>query len=208
LNPGSWSLFALIGDPEPFLAHEDAVIRRLAVSVSAVAPEDHVAELLRLASEDSDPSVRAVAVEALGGCTEDDVSETLASAREDGDARVREAAATAYGELADPNAVDWLIDRARHDDDRLVREASVAALGAIGDDRALPTLLGLVEEGPPRVRRRAVVALTVFDDPAVEPAIRAAANDRNPGVREAAEMVVGREVGSSLPRSGGDAEER
>ncbi|MCH8990281.1 MAG: HEAT repeat domain-containing protein [Acidobacteria bacterium] len=118
MNPGSWSLFALIGDPEPFLAHEDAVIRRLAVSVSAVAPEDHVAELLRLASEDSDPSVRAVAVEALGGCTEDDVSETLASVREDGDARVREAAATAYGELADPNAVDWLIDRARHDDVR------------------------------------------------------------------------------------------
>ncbi len=197
LNPGSRSLFALIHDPEPFLAHDDAVIRRLAVSVSAVAPEDHLAELRRLASEDPDPSVRAVAVEALGGCTEDDVSATLASARGDGDARVREAAATAYGELAEASAVDWLIDRAHHDDDRLVREASVAALGAIGDDRALPTLLGLVEDGPPRVRRRAVVALTVFDDPAVEPAIRAAANDRNPGVREAAEMVVGRSVTSN-----------
>ncbi len=200
LNTRRDRLFALIGNPEPFLAHDDAVIRRLAVSVSAVAPEDYVAQLRRLASEDPDPTVRAVAVEALGGCTEDDVSETLASAREDGDALVREAAATAYGELADPNAVDWLIDRAHHDDDRLVREAAVAALGAIGDDRALPTLLGLVEEGPPRVRRRAVVALTVFDDPAVEPAIRAAANDRNPGVREAAQMVVGRAI---APPSGG-----
>ncbi|MEA3502390.1 MAG: HEAT repeat domain-containing protein, partial [Actinomycetota bacterium] len=72
-------------------------------------------------------------------------------------------------------------------------EAAVAALGAIGDEAALATLLGLVAVAPPQVRRRAVVALTVFDDPAVEPAIRAAASDRNPSVREAAEMVVGRQ---------------
>ncbi|GMQ86371.1 MAG: hypothetical protein BMS9Abin07_1945 [Acidimicrobiia bacterium] len=193
LNSRSGRLFALIGDPESYLADDEPVIRRLAASVCAVAPEDHVGELQRLATEDPDPSVRAVAVEALGGCSGRDVSETLVLAGRDGDGRVREAAATAYGELADPSALEWLIDRARHDDDHLVGEAAVAALGAIGDDRALPTLLDLLETGPPRVRRRAVVALTVFDDPAVEPAIRMAADDRNPGVREAAEMVVGRE---------------
>jgi hypothetical protein len=36
------------------------------------------------------------------------------------------------------------------------------------------------------------VALTVFDDPAIEPALRTATDDRNPMVREVAEMVVGR----------------
>lgn len=114
------------------------------------------------------------------------------AARDDEDARVREAVATAYGEIGSEAAVEWLIESALGDEDRLVQEAAVAALGAIGDDRALPVLLELVAEGPPRVRRRAVVALTVFDDPAIEPAIRKAATDRNPGVREAAEMVVGR----------------
>jgi len=56
----------------------------------------------------------------------------------------------------------------------------------------LPVLLDLVATGPPQVRRRCVVALTVFDGDEVEAAIRAAAVDRNPMVREAAEMVVGR----------------
>ena len=132
--------------------------------------------------------MRALAVEALTVIGVVDV------VRADGDARVREAAATAYGEIGSDASVDWLIESASGDEDRLVREAAVAALGAIGDDRALPVLLELVTDGPPRVRRRAVVALTVFDDPAIEPAIRKATKDRNPGVREAAEMVVGRRV--------------
>jgi hypothetical protein len=32
----------------------------------------------------------------------------------------------------------------------------------------------------------------VFDDPGIEPALEAAVRDRNPGVREAAAMVLGR----------------
>ena len=183
---GRDELVALLADPVPFLVDEAPEIRRLAVSVCAVDPDLHADRLRKAALEDSDASVRALAVEALR-------DDTLDLARNDDDSSVREAVATAYGELGEPGAVDWLIDRARYDDDRLVQEAAVAALGAIGDDRALPTLLALVKDGPPRVRRRAVVALTVFDDPAIEPAIRVAAKDRNPGVREAAEMVVGRE---------------
>ena len=55
-------------------------------------------------------------------------------------------------------------------------------------------LLGLVANGPPQVRRRTVVALTAFDGPEVEAAFAAARDDRNPMVREAAEMVIGIEV--------------
>jgi HEAT repeat protein len=172
-------LVALIADPRPYLGHEDPAIRRLAIAVSGEAHRG-------LALDDPDPAVRAAAVEAGAGL------EILREAAADDADDVREAVATVYGEIADEGAVEWLIDRALHDSDQLVREAAVAALGAIEDDRALPVLLDLIADAPPRVRRRAVVALTVFDDPAIEAAIRAATRDRNPGVREAAEMVVGR----------------
>jgi HEAT repeat protein len=190
----------LIADPAKYLTAEAPELRRLAVSVCSVAPSTHIEALRSRALEDPDPPVRALAVEALGA-SGGDVLETLATAGSDEEAGVREAVATAYGELGDAAAVDWLIDRASDDDDRLVREAAVASLGAIGDERAVPILLELIGDGPPRVRRRAVVALTVFDDPAIEPAIRRAAADRNPGVREAAEMVVGRESQVSSRKS-------
>ena len=43
----------------------------------------------------------------------------------------------------------------------------------------------------PTVRRRATVALAGFDDPRVEPALRAAAGDRDWQVRQAAEELLG-----------------
>jgi len=107
---------------------------------------------------------------------------------------VREAVATAYGELGDASSIEWLTDAATNDPDRTVKEAAVAALGAIGDDVAIDALLAFILSGPPQVRRRAIAAITVFDDPRIEPAIKRAAFDRNPGVREAAEMVVGKQL--------------
>ena len=186
----------LLDDPVPFLDHPEAVVRRLAISVCVASglTKDAVGAITDLAADDVDGAVRAMAIEALGGVGEPALG-ALQVARSDDDPRVREAVATAYGELRNPDAVPWLIALAAGDGDRAGREAAVAALGAIGDDAALPVLLDLVADAPPQVRRRAVVALTVFDDAAVEPAIREAARDRNPSVREAAEMVVGRDTG-------------
>ncbi len=153
---------------------------------------DSLAAFRSLAIVDGDGAVRAMVVEALGGAVTES-TDVLERARGDDDPRVVEATATAYGELRDRSALPWLIELASAEGDRAGRKAAVAALGAIGDEAALATLLGLVAVAPPQVRRRAVVALMVFDDPAVEPAIRAAARDRNPSVSEAAEMVVGRQ---------------
>ncbi|MEN8114951.1 MAG: HEAT repeat domain-containing protein [Actinomycetota bacterium] len=188
------ALVRLLDDPTTFLAHGDAATRRLAISVCASRDLDRntAVNVAALAVNDTDGAVRAAAVEVLGGSAGEFV-DALDRARSDEDERVVEALATAYGERREASAVPWLIDLATSDADRASREAAVAALGAIGDDAAVPVLLELVADAPPQVRRRAVVALTVFDEPGIESAIRAAAKDRNPSVRETAEMVVGRD---------------
>ncbi len=201
-------LAALTADPTAYLSDPDPIARRLAVSASfgRAANPAVSAQLVELLAHDPEPRVRAEAAEVLGAAGPAAL-EPLMAATSDPDPIVVEAVATGLGELEDPAAVPWLIEAARTNGDRLVREAAVAALGATGDPRALPVLLDLVASGPPQVRRRCVVALTVFDGDEVEAAIRAAAVDRNPMVREAAEMVVGRPtpgwtalgVGEGLP---------
>lgn len=184
-------LATMIVDPGQFLDVDDPSDRRIAVAASLRHPLlfDRLRDMLLT---DPDPIVRRECAEVLGlsGSGEPDL---LRRALADGIAEVREAAATALGEIADTGSVDVLIGRATDsDEDKLVREAAVAALGAIGDDRAIPALLNLIASGPPQIRRRCVPALSVFDGDEVEPALRNAAHDRNPMVREAAEMVVGR----------------
>ncbi len=186
-------LAAAMDDPLPHLASVDPVIRRLAVSLCSGRVDDsaiRTAVVARLS--DDDGSVRAAAAEVLGEASHEAFA-ALMSATPDSDSRVVEAVATALGEVGDPRALPWLIATSRDHEERIVREAAVAALGAIGDDDAVPVLLEVLTSGPPQVRRRAAVALTVFDDPRIEPALRAARHDRNPMVREVVEMIIGRQ---------------
>lgn len=182
----------LLDDPDAHLGAPEAALRRLAVAACArllgmPAVRDRIVQILHT---DPNATVRAEAAEVLGTGGAAALDDLLA-ATGDPDARVAEAAVTALGEIARPVAVARLIELAKGHSDRLVNEAAVAALGAIGSAQALPVLLDLVASGAPQVRRRAVVALTVFEDPAVEPALRRAAEDRNPMVREVARQVVG-----------------
>lgn len=186
-------LVRLIADPASFLDHEDPVMRRMATTALTAEQCNEVFDAVVGLLEDESASVRAATAEKLGACGKRALRH-LAQAAGDSDPRVREATATAYGELADPSAIGWLIEAGTEDTDRTVREAAVAALGAIGDDTAIDPLLEFIGSGPPQVRRRAIAAITVFDDTRIEPAIRRAAIDRNPGVREAAEMVVGKQL--------------
>jgi HEAT repeat protein len=193
MPPSREELVALTQDPSAFLHDGDWMLRRMAVSALSVtdAP-NHLDDLTVLAS-DAHEAVRTATAEKLGWCGPD-ASTILRTLQVDAADPVREAVATAYGENGDTTAIPWLIEVGRRDENRQVREAAVAALGAIGDPAAVDHLLELIRSGPPQVRRRAIAAITVFDDPRIEPAIRMAALDRNPGVKEAAEMVVGRQI--------------
>jgi HEAT repeat protein len=184
-------LVALLSAPEQFLDDVDPELRRLAVAGCADHPTvaSRLTEMLR---NDPDPLVRRECAETLGRSTADAVA-PLEAALADQSSQVREAAAAGLGELAMPSSVPTLLERAADEaEDNLVREAAVAALGAIGDPAAIAMLLRLIEGGPPQVRRRCVAALSVFDGEDVEKALHRAAHNRNPMVREAAEMVVGR----------------
>ncbi len=186
-------LVALLRDPGSQLDNADPAIRRVAVAAARSHPGLHpiIAALL---TTDPSPAVRRECAEVLGRSELAPV-DVIEAACADNSVEVREAAVTAFGEIESVPSVPLLIETARdNDEDKLVREAAVAALGAIGDERAVPALLELIASGSPQIRRRCVPALSVFDGADIEAALRQAAHDRNPMVREAAEMVVGRSV--------------
>ena len=185
-------LSSIVTDPSQALGAADPTTRRIAVAAALAHPDLHQ-QVVAMLRSDAEPMVRRECAEMLGLAGGSDHS-PLVAALGDTDAAVREAAVTALGELEAGSTVPELLTLARADTDNLVREAAVAALGAIGDAAAVPTLLELIGDGPPQVRRRCVAALTVFEGDEVEAALRSAARDRNPMVREAAEMVVGRTV--------------
>jgi HEAT repeat protein len=108
----------------------------------------------------------------------------------DHDALVVVSAAWFLAERRHRPAVPVLAEVARAHDDARCREAAVAALGAIGDPAGLQVVLDAARADRPTVRRRATVALAGFDDPRVEPALRAAAEDRDWQVRQAAEELL------------------
>ena len=133
---------------------------------------------------DADPGVRRRAAQLAAH--HPDVS--LLSVLNDSDASVVETAAFAAGEQERPDSpvVTRLSSLATDHHDPLVREAAVAALGAIGAPAGLPAVLHGVTDVA-TIRRRAVIALTAFDGPEVDDALRQARHDRDWQVRQLAE---------------------
>jgi HEAT repeat protein len=168
------------------LAADDPQTRVLALGalarMGALSTDD-----LRVASTDAEAGVRHRV--ALLAATHPDMS--VLALLGDGEATVVEAAAWAAGEqeAVGDDVLAVLIDSATAAADPLVREACVAALGAIGDERGLPAVLAGCADKP-AIRRRAVLALSPFDGPEVISAWRAALEDRDWQVRQAAEDLA------------------
>jgi HEAT repeat protein len=185
-------LVRILDDPELLLDAPDPAVRRIAVGAAANHPH-LLSRIIEMLAGDPASSVRRECAEVAGRMSKTPIA-ALENALSDPSAEVREAATNALGEIARPDSVESLIALAAdEEEDRLVREAAVASLGAIGDERARPVLLSLIASAPPQIRRRCVPALSVFDGSDIEAALQAAAHDRNPMVREAAAMVVGRQ---------------
>ena len=145
----------------------------------------------RVALADPEPAVRRRAADLAPGLGAP--ARPLLTLLGDDEVTVIEAGAWALGELGRAavraGAVRALAAVAEKHDDPLAREAAVAALGALGDPAGLPAILAACGDKP-AVRRRAVLALAPYDGPDVEEALRAALQDRDWQVRQAAEDLL------------------
>lgn len=189
------------------------------VTLAAVtlAAHSHDIATLEAAFDGNDPHVRAIALSSLHKCDaltprhialaltdpERHVRHRLAriAARDrrvdlarllaDEDFAVAETAGWALGERDSVSDAEMqaLIMSATTHPHPLVRESCVAALGSIGDERGLPAILNACNDKP-AVRRRAVISLAPFDTPDVTSALRAALDDRDWQVRQAAEDLL------------------
>jgi len=188
------------------LADPDARVRRVALGRLAAGDAEggapgtpHREAALSCGAADPDALVRAAAFDAWAAGGDGPLPRLLAGLADAHDL-VAEAAALALGARGgEPEVLDALLATlATHPSD-LVREAAAASLGEVGDLEAIPALLDAARSDRPPVRRRALLALSVFDDPRAGEAISAAHEARNPAVREIAEQLRERPRPPPLP---------
>jgi HEAT repeat protein len=175
------------------LADSDAAVRVAALGALARLGALRTADVEDALGDDA-PAVRrravASALTVRGAGTRSTLPHAVTGALDDGDPLVVVDAAWFLGERRTLSAVPVLAATATRHGDARCREAAVAALGAIGDVTGLPAVLDALDDVA-TVRRRATVALAGFDDPRVTPALRAAAEDRDWQVRQAAGELLG-----------------
>jgi len=168
----------------------DARVRAAALGALVRATAPDVFSAWNDAAADRDPAVRRRAAELAPALADARTAQLLVGMLADRDVTVVEAAAWALGEIgADAvasDAVAALSTTARSHRDPLAREAAVAALGALADPAGLDAILHACNDRA-AVKRRAVLALAPFSGPDVDAAIRAALDDRDWQVRQAAE---------------------
>ncbi|HLL83749.1 MAG TPA: M56 family metallopeptidase, partial [Longimicrobium sp.] len=116
----------------------------------------------------------------------------LAAALKDGDAGVRVSSIRALRSLADPRAVQALIEALRTDADATVRNTAAWALGEI-ESRAATTALvqAMASDRSIEVRRTAAWALGQIEDPAAVDGLARALRDPDTQLRETAVWALG-----------------
>jgi HEAT repeat protein len=167
----------------------DGRVRAVALATLVrAAPRRVSAPAWRRAASDADARVRRRAAEVAPRLGRSAPCGTLVALLADADVWVAEAAAYAIGEHPRPTraAIAAIARAATEHREPLVREAAVAALGAQGDPATLPAVLAACDDKP-AIRRRAVLALAAFEGDAVEARLRAALDDPDWQVRQAAE---------------------
>lgn len=168
----------------PYAADPDEQVRARAVRAILKAGRSELLNLDELV-HDQAASVRKTFAETCHPVVDLYLEDLL----RDTDASVVEAASFAAGELVSTRVTTLLIEIASNHQEPLCREAAVAALGVIGDPDTLDVVIEALSDKT-YIRRRAVVALSAFEGPKVESALKRAMLDRDPQVRQLAEDLT------------------
>jgi HEAT repeat protein/beta-lactamase regulating signal transducer with metallopeptidase domain len=156
-------------------------------STSASAEPESVAPLASLAAEIAQDSQAPTKAQGR-----DTAVPALLSVVTDSSPAVRLAAVEALGNLADPRAVDALVQALRTDTDARVREAAAESLGEIDSPRAVPGLIAaLGSERVTAVRAKIAWALGEIDDARAVDALSAAVRDGEAEVRRQVVWALG-----------------
>jgi len=203
------ALHAALRDPV------DTIRGHAALSLALRGDTAAVSDLLSLLKSDNSSQVRMDAAMALGLIKARPAVNGLIAGLEDQDASVREFSAVALAVIHDPHAVPSLIPLLQ-DEATNVRLAVAQSLGSFTDDprvleplvsalrdqktsrmaatslarsrnpRLVPRMIELLKDPSPSVRERAAWVLGFKHKRAVVKALRAALQDRDVGVRQAA----------------------
>jgi HEAT repeat protein len=174
-------------------------VRTAAIEALGRSGDTRAVEQIAPALQDEAHHVRATAVEALGRLGSSPVVELLITALQDKAWDVRAAAAHALGKLRDARAVEPLIT-SLGDSDHDVRRNVVEALGLLGHPSALEPLVLMLKDEQASVRTLVPIALRNIDPNWEQseaawgalPKLKAALNDREYWVRQAAAQALQR----------------
>jgi HEAT repeat protein len=168
------------------LLHPSALVREVVIgAVRQARRSDVSAELIRVASGDSESSLRALALDTLRTLRVKDASRTALAALASPDQRIRLAAICLLGELSGRDATDVLRSQTANPDPE-VRAAAARALGAIGGRGAQSELLRLMSDPGSLVREAAVTGGAEAGLPINATILTAALQDGDARVRQAA----------------------
>jgi HEAT repeat protein len=185
---GTLSRIVSVGTRElvaEFLLHPSALVREAVIGVVRQARRSDVsAELIRVASGDTESSLRVLALDTLRTLRVKEASRTALAALTDADQPVRLAAVRLLGELGGREAADALRSQVGAAAPEL-RAAAAHGLGAIGGRSAQSELLRLMSDPHPAVRGAAVAAAAEAGLPITDTILTAVLQDGDAQVRRA-----------------------
>jgi hypothetical protein len=160
--------------------------------MTAVEDKADLSMLTELALSAEDVESRLGAIQDFGDIGDERAVDTLVQALNDESVAVRAGSLEVLGDLGDETAVEFL-NSALADTNAQVRSNAIRALGKVGNGEIMGQLAKALDDSYPDVRISAVEALGMLgnlEGKRAKEFLTTALGDRDPRVREAAELVM------------------